>query len=151
MKIRNGFVSNSSSSSFCIYGTKIEANKEEIFKLIKKNPKVFNELKEWVKKNIVTELGEINGKEVMGWLDNMTDDYPDELNRIYVVKWLDDAFGELSVKNPYHDSTYFIGKGWKDIKDDETGAEFKKDVESKLVPILGDVKCETYEEAWRDG
>jgi len=30
MKIRNGFVSNSSSSSFCIYGTNIGENRDEV-------------------------------------------------------------------------------------------------------------------------
>ncbi len=39
MKIRNGFVSNSSSSSFCIYGISLEFDNtdfDEVFGLIKK-------------------------------------------------------------------------------------------------------------------
>ena len=39
MKVRNSFVSNSSSQSFLIYGTEISGiNEEELIELIKSNP-----------------------------------------------------------------------------------------------------------------
>jgi len=47
---------------------------------------------------------------------------------------------------------YYIGRSWDTIKDDETGLQFKQSVEEKIKTLFGDeVKCETYECAWRDG
>jgi hypothetical protein len=44
---------------------------------------------------------------------------------------------------------HFIGIPWRNIKDDETGAEFKARIEAKMKELFGDdVKCGTHEEAW---
>lgn len=146
MKTRNGFVSNSSSSSFCIYGTALETDCCEIFKTIKnKSPEAFKKLKDWVK---TWEHPE----EMLAWLDNMSDDYPEAIDDIDIVEVLEDVFDkDISIHAPGDYDTIYVGREWKDIGGDETGNEFKKDVEKKLSKILGNVKCDTYEEAWRDG
>ena len=96
MKIRQGFVSNSSSSSFCIYGCCIEENDIDA---------IDEKLKE---------------------------------KNIYIV------YG------PY-DSVY-IGREFTSIKDDETGKQFKENVEKEIEEVLGEKrKCSTFEEGWYDG
>ena len=96
MKIRQGFVSNSSTTSFLIYGVIVNDNE-----LIEKT---------W------------NMKELEGYND------------------------------PY-DSGGWIGISWSDVRDDETGAQFKARVEAQLYQEFGikPDKCCTHEEAWRDG
>ena len=51
----------------------------------------------------------------------------------------------------YCDGLY-IGRELSTIKDDETGAQFKKDVEDRLEKFLGkEIKCSIYQEGWYDG
>jgi hypothetical protein len=62
-----------------------------------------------------------------------------------------EAMGLFGCTGPDSESCY-VGRSWDTIKDDETGAEFKKSVEAKIAEIVGkEVKCSTMEEAWRDG
>ena len=103
MKIRNGFVSNSSSSSFLIYGICIDES----------------------------ELEMKDGEDP--W---------DAIDRIFE--------GKFSIDQPY-DSLY-IGESWSDIKDDETGAEFKQRIEKTFEKGFGHkVECGTHSEAWMNG
>jgi hypothetical protein len=45
----------------------------------------------------------------------------------------------------------YIGRSWDDIKDDETGAQFKADVQKKITDLIGaDVEVGTMEEVWHD-
>ena len=97
MKIRNGFVSNSSTSSFCIYGAAIDKSKVD------------------------EDAVEKAGLEYHRGDPNNGDDY------------------------------VYIGRSWCSIKDDETGAQFKKNIEILLKEMFETTKCSTYEEAWRDG
>ena len=90
MKIRNGFVSNSSSSSFCIYGTCL------------------------TEKDLDISLDEAERK-------------ADEEGLYYV--W---GFNE----------TLYLGRDPSSIGDNETGLDFKKDVENRLKNLFGkDFKC----------
>jgi hypothetical protein len=114
MKIRNGFVSNSSSSSFCIYGCHFSLYDE-------KGKADFKELATKLKipKKMVKALTEED------------DNYDLEVD------------GETLKlpKNPPLSTYYssecqdlYIGRSYKTLGDDETGKEFKKSVED----ILGD-------------
>lgn len=111
MKIRQGFVSNSSSTSFCIYGLALDNEKaRKLFKL-KEDEKVYNKLEETVSK----------------------------------VKDLEYHCGQDCY---YH----YIGRSWSNIKDEETGKQFKEDIQQKLKQIFNeDFKLSTYEEAWYNG
>jgi hypothetical protein len=94
MKIRQGFVSNSSSSSFLIYGVCVGGN-------------------------------------------------CDLRNRCDKLK--------LTCKQPIYTDDMYIGRSWSEVKDDETGEQFKKRVEKELTEFFGkETKCETLEAAWRD-
>jgi hypothetical protein len=114
MKVRNGFVSNSSSSSFCIFGTCIELDEMvEKFKQTKfltdEEFEEFEESDEW---------GE-------------------------VAELIEEKTNLVLYQN---DDTFWIGRRWQDIQDDETGGDFKKNVETELEKILGVSECYTYEE-----
>ena len=92
MKIRVGFVSNSSSSSFLIYGA------------------------------VVSD-----------------DTMKHELEK----EGLSEIYGQ--------DDTY-IGLSWDQIKDDESGAQFKQRIRDAIKKVCGpDVKCQTFSESWYDG
>ena len=131
MKIRSGFVSNSSSSSFCIYGIEIDVE----------------ELREKLLSS------EILSEEDKKYLSEIEDTYEIvemlEYNDMKIENISNIEFHYMGEYNP--DSVY-IGRSWSLIEDDKTGKEFKEDVENKLKKILGnEVKCYTCQEAWRDG
>ena len=124
MKIRQGFVSNSSSSSFLIYGTCIDEDKIKT--------------KELLQKIIEKEEG-INDLEAAG--DEFDDDTTDIL----------EVLTDLEVWHPEYVEAYYMGLSWSDVKDDETGRQFKDRVEAKIKEFFPTAKFGTHEEAWRDG
>jgi hypothetical protein len=83
MKIRNGFVSNSSTSSFCIYGTTIDCS-------------------------LISDWQDID---------------PDDLKTDLLVH----ADG---------DGDYYIGRKFNQLKDTETGLEFKTRTHQDIINLL---------------
>lgn len=113
IKTRLGFVSNSSSSSFLIYG--ISINKSEI----------------------IDKYIEISG-------ENLTEDERDDLD---VWGIIDEILPDMEYHRPYDGG--YIGKSWDSIRDDQTGLQFKQEIEEQLKKVFGeDIECHTYEEAW---
>jgi len=140
MKIRTGFVSNSSSSSFCIYGTCIENTKDIVDMIIgsgviQKHEEVFREILNLPDGDIISAIKD------EGW---------------YAVEDLISSkkspFPCLSIRMiPDYDGVY-IGESATSIKDDETGRQFKDRIEKELTEVLGDgLSCGYYSEGWYDG
>ena len=117
MKIRNGFVSNSSSSSFCIYGTYVEGYEgyKGLYEIFKNDIEDADDFDDY-------ELGELIDEKT-----NLETHAYDQRDGMY------------------------IGKSWSSVKDDQTGKQFKEEVEAELKKIGIEDKCETREEAWMDG
>jgi len=134
MKIRNGFVSNSSSSSFCIYG--IAINKSLITEQ--------EEIKNLIKQNLSTE--ELEDFENFDFCD--------------MEEFLEGPLNEFNLSGPYgpYDwNTTYIGRSWQGIKGKETADEFKENVQTgikeffeKYLPGIEPDKCQTHQEAWHD-
>ena len=165
MKVRNGFVSNSSSSSFCIYG--FEASMPEadeaidILKKIKKdNPDFFNkcvnkkiaEYKERCKRNDYYK-SDLAMYELIANIDDESIFSDDETKNKLEDFLSDDAENFYSLLGlSYHAMDYdcYAGRDWSSVRDDETGLQFKQSVEA-IAKYLTKSKCSTIEEAWYNG
>jgi hypothetical protein len=151
MKTRNGFVSNSSGSSFCIYGLEIEGNLDvNQLKLLKNFfpnlwTKALNDLstKSYYEEDYqkLLNINKMTPEEITKFQEEIDDD-PSIIQELI-------TFFELEFH--YNDYGKWIGKSWASIKDDETGKQFKENIENTLKTFLGnEIECQTYEEAWRD-
>lgn len=107
MKIRQGFVSNSSSTSFCIYGVHTDDPTE---RGLNEDASIYDELSDKAEK--------------VGLTLEVCDD------------------------------SAYLGLNYTDIKDDETGAQFKdraKKLIEQTIPKNDGLEFDTYEECWQDG
>ena len=131
MKIRNGFVSNSSTCSFLIYGICLENSDitDKAKEMLEKMPA--DERAKTLLLDEDNDLEDIDGYELLEIVMNDTNGY----------SW-----------NCPYDDEWFIGKTWNAVKDDETGKQFKDGVEKTLKEKFGDsIECSTHSEAWQDG
>lgn len=147
MKIRKGFVSNSSTSSFLIYGVydpqvsiekllAIEGLEDKWVAWYKGQQERWDEehpewypdttFKEWAKERVEAEgLGELFSA---------------------LSEWL-----EIECKRPPYDEIY-LGLDPRSMTDDETMGEFKTRVKETLGTFVeGEFECIWHKEAWRDG
>ena len=155
MKIRNGFVSNSSTTSFSIYGTELKYNdlfSIDVLKNIKKNkPKLFkeilNDLND-IKKdgNYVEEIVEIqNFLKSLGSKTKITKKRAQEM--ISLMGEFDISISDLLYEDkkleihnyPYYDkeeSLYYIGVPLTGMKKSETVTQFRKRARDEIRKIV---------------
>lgn len=107
MKLRAGFVSNSSSSSFCLFGISMDAN--EALKLVigKKDREG----------NVITE--EMVNEDRYTAMENLLADT------------------DLEFVDDYECETMYFGRSYNLIRDNETGKQFKESVKKGLKKLLG--------------
>jgi len=136
MKVRNGFVSNSSSSSFLIYGVHGQYP-----------------LTDEAKKIIYEKNDEYKSKSYEEFLDSI-DDYDFDVDEsLYTVSEKLNIDKDLeSISMGYGDDDY-IGISWSRVKDDETSLQFKNRVKENIRKVyeVEDEEFNTFEEAWFDG
>jgi hypothetical protein len=122
MKIRNGFVSNSSSSSFMIYGAYLD--KEEIVDAV---------LPLFTQK----DLEEMELEDMEHLKEYIEDDFNFTLEK---------KLGDLEIHGSYDGDGRYIGVTWSQIGGDETGNQFKARVRNAIEKIFGDVEVSTHSE-----
>lgn len=139
MKVRKGFVSNSSSSSFMIYG--YCASEGEIKKRLR-NGKAAG-LKKLVKEHFKEH-------KASSYYKNET------LKEFMFVSDYDffellECVLDLEIHQP-PDDDYYIGKSWDSMNDDQTKKEFETYVEKRLKELFGeDISVSTLQESWYNG
>jgi len=124
MKVRNGLISNSSSSSFLIYGTSFDTPHKKKFNEIftkEAQVKIWDANKEYFDAKTIEEFGEEVCEHITDCSDSLID----------TVEALIDT-----VKAPDEWDMTFIGNSWSSVKDDETGAQFKERTEKELKKIF---------------
>ena len=110
MKMRNGFVSNSSSSSFCIYGAEVTVT--------------------------LTEEEETADKDGDA-LDTKMEELRNKIDKMKTLEYHED----------FDNNSFYIGRSWSSIGDNETGKQFKDNVAKKIKELTGkDELCDTIEE-----
>ena len=119
MKIRMGFVSNSSGSSFCYYG--VYLTQEDV-------------------RVILIQAG-IKPDDDEGDFYEATD----KAEKVLAEAGLTSHY----LPEPDEDNALMVGREWSSVEDNETGAQFKQDVKDKLEKLLNkSVKCATHEKHW---
>ena len=143
MKCRNGFVSNSSASSFLIYGTCVD--RSELANIVKDSPLAAEALVKVNEQQVVyAARGDREPFLYETFADYFEDDISDAIDTLFDV-----ALPGCENHRPFEDGSVYIGLSWANVEDDETGAQFKARVEAGLKRVFGEgLKCSTYEEAW---
>jgi len=128
MKFRSGFVSNSSTSSFCIYGAVVDEHDLLDFRIVIA-----------ATKRILNEDKTLKTKE----------DCLDYFGISEVMSGALEGTG-LVCKQPDGEGEVYIGKPWNRIRDNQTGAEFKAEVSKELERVLGkNFECHHHQHSWK--
>jgi hypothetical protein len=170
MKTRSGFVSNSSTTSFCIYGiisqsdgpltNMLSITNASCLNLLRKIKEVytvtyneyfltlckrFEEKKDDVKLfEMMLKINDYTDLQIMEAHCATDDEYCGELFQ-YLTSLL--GFLDLSLYLMLEYNTCYLGRDFSTIGDDETGGEFKQRVKETLTKLFGqNIEIETHDE-----
>ena len=136
MKIRTGFVSNSSSSSFCVFGCPVPNNRDATFNHIKKymTEENFIEMHSW-KDEVKPEYKKLY-KEIQKF--DCYDEASDGLE-IEDSKLLDEVISDLSheILTYVGNCQFYVGLEPSQGRDDETFKEFKERAKKLADDLIG--------------
>jgi hypothetical protein len=121
MKIRAGFVSNSSSSSFCVYGDCIADN--DLMKLAIYIEKTFSNRNDFKSKSMYI----INVK-------------PEDKDKEWARELVYETIGFLKLEYTRADGVNFLGRSYETLRSDENGQQFKDSVRELFNTIFGEGK-----------
>ena len=141
MKIRQGFVSNSSTCSFMIYG--VRDPEINIAKLLEGKEV---EWYKWYATQQASHPSYYPNTTFEEWCDNLIDDVGLE-----DATWsLENNFGlSIDLESYQTDWGLYIGQGPRDMGDDETMGEFKERIRQDIAKIAdGDIECAWHEEVY---
>jgi len=135
MKIRNGFVSNSSSSSFCIFGCSVDKN--DFLKIFKKD----------ILENIENKQDSDEDYRDEDWFDEQENIY--EILEDIEKKWEKE---HLKTHIPGEDDYIYLGFSFENIPEDAVWGEWEKSRTDILKKILDNenLTCSILEGCWTD-
>ena len=136
MKTRQGFVSNSSSSSFCIYGAEFDDIQNQAGGHIVESMK-----KDYIAEELKGNAEEFDEDDFDSYLyDNFSDVIYTELEKV-----------GLEYHRPYCGDTAYVGRSLTECKDDQTMGDFKRETAELIKKTLGVTPNLSYQEAaWHD-
>ena len=132
MKIRSGFVSNSSSSSFCLYGASLSKSDLKTFV----QTLLDSDIEKFLKEHKYYDMNSFGRPKDS---TQSPDDYEDDFDMCAVAEFIDEYYSpnvSLSNAADYECDTLYLGRDGADIGDDETGRQFRESVDflAKLFP-----------------
>ena len=138
MKIRSGFVSNSSSSSFLIYGMVIEADEAKSALLTEELYKEATDDPDWAFADSET------------FEDMSAYDISECISSIYKKEF---KKGNLSIETGPEAEYLYIGVTHHSFPDYKTVGEIKKNIKDTLNMLFktDSIKTDWHSECWRDG
>jgi len=167
MKTRHGFVSNSSCTSFCIYGCTLDVNNWYAYSDAGCFVRLMKKIKQEFPSDYIASLNDIKQKykdneyvqkqiEVMETIDEIKISDGQRLLLIdenchaefELASDMMESFGLSFFADPGN-GCLWIGRPWSCIGDDQTGGHFKLKIEELIHSLFGE-ECSTYEEAWGD-